>query len=172
MKHKGHQLLIEAMSRMHKEYPRLRLLICGEGSYRDELEELVQKLGVKEKVVMLGWVDTAEVIPAGDVFALVSDVEGFGLVSAEAGMCGLASIRTATTGAADIVVPSVTGHIVPVGDVDAITKALEDFACRPGAWRKMGEQARRYCLEKFDLRTCAAAHVKLYERLLSGRSQD
>ena len=113
---KGYQLLIEAMSRIHKQYPRLRLLICGEGPCRDELEQLVQKLSVKEKVVMPGWIDTTKIMPAGDIFALPSHVEGFGLVSVESGLCGLPSIRTATVGAADIVVPGVTGQIVPVGD--------------------------------------------------------
>ena len=164
---KGHHYLIQALARIHRQYPKVRLLIGGEGVYRGELERLVAHHELGSKVLMPGWLDPARVLPTADAFALVSNMEGFAVAAVEAGLSGLAAIRTDVPGARDAVTPGVTGRIVPIGDVDAMTAALEDFAQHPDVWRRMGAETRRVFLEKYDLLGCARKVAEAYERLRS-----
>ncbi len=164
---KGHHYLIQAFARIHRQYPDVRLLIGGEGVYREELERLVAQHALGSKVLMPGWVDPARVLPIADVFALASNMEGFALAAVEAGLSGLAAIRTDVPGARDAIIPGVTGRIVPVGGVDALAEALEDFARHPDAWGRMGDEARRLFLEEYDLLGCARRVADAYESVRS-----
>ena len=164
---KGHHLLIEALGRIHARYPDLRLLIAGDGPGLADLRDLASQRGVSAKVIMPGWVDSADVLPATDVCALVSNSEAFAVAPVEAGMCGLPLIRTAVPGASDTVFPGTTGQIIQVGDVDALTTVLEDFAENADNWANMGAQAQKLFREKFEIVNCARMLTDVYRKALS-----
>lgn len=77
-----------------------------------------------------------------ELFVLPSLEEGFGFVAAEAMACGLPVVATDQCGAAEWVQPGRTGWIVPAGDADALTHALEEaLRIRPDL-PEMGRHAR------------------------------
>ncbi len=75
-----------------------------------------------------------------DVFALPSAPEGFGLVHLEAMTQGTPVIGCLDQGPADFIEDGVSGHLVPYGDVEALTRALRGHPRRPraGARRRRG----------------------------------
>lgn len=61
--HRGIELLIRALPNVMKKYRLIRLLIIGDGTERKRLIELTESLGIKDNVVLPGWIDIKE-IPA------------------------------------------------------------------------------------------------------------
>ena len=71
------------------------LVIMGEGPCRSDLECLVIDLGIKDRVIWLGWVKNSSLyLKAFDVFVSASKTEGFGLSVFEARAAGLAVVCT------------------------------------------------------------------------------
>ena len=67
-----------------------KLIIAGEGSLKQQLQEMVTRAGLEESVLFLGHID--DLVPiynSMDVFLLPSRAEGFGLVAIEAQACGV-----------------------------------------------------------------------------------
>ena len=84
---KGQDLLIKAMPEILKEIPHALLLIVGEGLDRSYFQKIITELHLKNNVILTGFVpNLSEYYDSFDlfVFPTVWDLEGFGLVSAEA----------------------------------------------------------------------------------------
>lgn len=56
IKEKGVQNLIKALPDILKEVPNCKLLIVGDGKYRPELEKIVDRLGLQDKIIITGLV--------------------------------------------------------------------------------------------------------------------
>jgi glycosyltransferase involved in cell wall biosynthesis len=78
------------------------------------------------------------------------DAEGLPNVVLEAMEAGVPVIGTRHAGIGEAVEDGRTGLLVPPGDVAALTGALRRLADEPDMARKMGAEARRVALEKFD----------------------
>jgi len=77
--------LIEAFVSFHKEFPKTRLLILGDGPLRKNLENLVKKFQAEKYIFLLGFVPNPyNFLKQSDVFVLSSQHEGQALVLAEA----------------------------------------------------------------------------------------
>jgi glycosyltransferase involved in cell wall biosynthesis len=123
-------LLAEILAELHREDPRWRLTICGDGPMRAELEAHLEKLGVAGSARLLGYVPIddglLDVYRASSVFLHVSWTEGFPQVLVEAFAAGLPVVATAVGG-----VPAVAdgrAQLVPPGDRDAAVQALRLLA--------------------------------------------
>jgi len=86
--------LLEALAIVHRTRPSAMLVCVGPDSdgYRSKLEKYAQTLGIQESLLFTGMLNSEEIKTAysrGDVLALVSQKENFGLVAAEALACGL-----------------------------------------------------------------------------------
>lgn len=80
-------LLIEALSSVDKQLPPWKLVIAGDGPERAHLQQLIERLGLQDKVQILGYVPRAKVLDlmeASDLFAFVSTTETQGMVVIEA----------------------------------------------------------------------------------------
>lgn len=132
---KGFADLIRAMTVVRKD---AKLLILGEGSQRQELEALIESLGLSGRVQLIGRVDNPLAYFAkAQVFALSSLVEGMPNVLVEAMMCGCTPVATnCATGPRELLEGGEYGQLVAVGDWaslgKAINRALEKPA--PASW--------------------------------------
>jgi len=115
---KGQDTLIRAMGEILHQLPDTRLLLVGDGAYREALIAIASQCGVSSSVVFSGEVTPAE-LPAyyrlADVFALPNraledgNTEGFGLIFLEAGACGKAVLGGIDGGVCDAILPGETG---------------------------------------------------------------
>jgi glycosyltransferase involved in cell wall biosynthesis len=103
-----------------------RLLILGEGRLRGELEALRGRLGLDGAVDMPGFVpDPYPYLARADLFVLSSAWEGFGNVIVEALACGTPVVSTdCPSGPREILEDGRHGTLVPVGDADALARAI------------------------------------------------
>jgi glycosyltransferase involved in cell wall biosynthesis len=124
---KGHQLLIRAFAQVAPSHPDLQLHILGEGSYRQELEELVRELGLKDKVELTGKRPNEELqlwFNAADLSCLASAREGWPNVVTESLACGTPVVATSVGGIPEILHKPELGVLVEQ-TVESIASGLK-----------------------------------------------
>ena len=101
---KNHEFLLDVFSGICAEKPEAVLVIAGDGELRNEIENQIDRLGIKDRVLMLGKrTDTNELYQMMDLFVLPSRFEGLPITLIEAQASGLKCICSATiTDEADI----------------------------------------------------------------------
>lgn len=138
---KGHTVLFDALTQLLPKYPDLRLLIIGDGPYRDRLDSRAEALGITDKLDFVGHrTDAERWLPAIDVFTLPSwGDEGVSQALMQAMACALPIVTTPVGSLTEVIHDGKTGLIVPPRDANAlaaaIAKLLDDpaLACRLGA---------------------------------------
>ena len=97
-KNKNQQALIEEAKRT----PNMFVAIVGEGEVRSELERLINKYNLNNRVKLFGFLPAAEVLKGFDIFALPSLKEGLPYVLLEAKQAGLPIVANRVGGIPDI----------------------------------------------------------------------
>ena len=126
-------LLAEIMARLLAGERRWRLLVCGEGPMRSQLQERLAALGLLDRVELLGYVPIdaglLDLYRASHAFLHVSLTEGFPQVLVEAFATGLPTVATAVGG----VRAAATGAalLIEPNDAAAAVGALERIAADP-----------------------------------------
>jgi glycosyltransferase involved in cell wall biosynthesis len=173
--HKGHRVLIEALSRQDPVLDRIRVTIVGDGPERPRLEQAIQAANLGERVSLVGSCPEDEVsrlMQESDLFVLPSLIsatgrmEGIPVVLMEAMASGVPVIATRLSGIPELVVPSVTGTLAEQGDADSLADAIISTLSEPDRAREMAVAARRRVETGFDVRRSAA---QLAERFLAMR---
>ncbi|MDD5206916.1 MAG: glycosyltransferase [Desulfobacterales bacterium] len=119
--------LITAFSLVRK-HRQARLLILGEGEERKALQALAEQLGVEKDVSLPGFVlDPYPYMSQASLFVLSSRWEGLPGVLIEAMFCGAPLVSTdCPSGPREILQDGRYGELVPVGDVNSLTLAMEN----------------------------------------------
>ena len=122
---KNHPLLLRAFAQIPD--PQVRLMLVGTGQGEAGLRALAADLGIAGRVIFSGFhPDPTPFYWTADLFVLSSDYEGFGNVIVEALACGTPVVSTdCPSGPAEILEHGKYGSLVPVGDPDALAKAME-----------------------------------------------
>lgn len=92
--------------------------------------------------------------------------EGVPKVLIEAAACGRPIITTDNPGCRDAVIPNETGIIVPTQNAPALAEAILKLASDPVLRIKMGERARIFAEEEFDVKSVVDKHLDIYSKLL------
>lgn len=108
---------------------RFRLDIYGNGSERDHIESLIDRLGITDRVTMHGTIARPErAMRRIDVLVLPSQAEGFGLVLIEAMAAEVPVVATDVAGICDVVRDRETGLLVPVASPHTLAAAIRRIA--------------------------------------------
>lgn len=149
---KGQECLIRAFRGVMEAFPGARLVFAGRGPMLERCKALAHELGVATSVVFAGYVDEmalAALYRLCDVFALPAgdagrgQVEGFGLVFAEAGAYSKPVVGGRSGGVEDAIIDGETGLLVEPGDVDALADMLLRLLRDPAYARRLGEAGRQ-----------------------------
>ncbi len=125
---KGHGIVIRAVA----DLPGVNLLIAGEGPARPALVADIARLGLGDRVRLLGstpHADLPALLAAADVMALASSSEGLANAWVEALACGTPIVITNAGGAGEVVTDPRFGRIVarePADFAQAIAALLVD----------------------------------------------
>lgn len=146
---KAHDLLIEAFAEAFRGDPTVRLRLVGDGPLRRDLEIESARFRIAGQVDFVGSLPADGVraeMQAADAFVLASRFESFGVVVIEALASGLPVVCT-KSGGPDHLVDRANGLLVPSGDRQALSRALQ--------------QMRRDA-ERYDRAAIRAAAVRQY----------
>ena len=160
------QKAYDAVVRLLQRLPDVTAVLVGDGPERRALESLAAQLGVADRLVITGWVDEPRgYLAMMDVFVLPSRFEGLPLAVLEAMHAGRAVVATDVGSVGEAVEHGRTGLLVPQGDTDAFTNAVETLLANPELREAMGARARDVAAERFSSTRMARDFEALYDEL-------
>jgi L-malate glycosyltransferase len=173
---KGQLEFVRAAALVAEEFgDRVEFIVVGEdnsrgGEYRARVERLIDELSLRDRVRLLGrGVEAPSVIVKLDVLVSASRSEAFGMAMAEALVCGVPVVATATEGARSLIEDGVNGLLVPVGDVRALAAAITSLLVDEGRRLALGAHARHSARERFSPERMVEATGRVYEEALGTR---
>lgn len=141
---KGVDVLLEAAARVR--FPGAHFVLAGDGPQRSRLEDLCERLGLRDRVTFLGFV-AHDLVPAllrgADVLVMPSRYEELGTALVEAMYCGVPTVAARTGGIPQLIVDGVTGVLATPGDAEAFADAIDRLLDNPELRRRIGEHGRK-----------------------------
>lgn len=142
---KGFDLLIKSFSKIAQKYPEWNVIIIGEGEKKKELLDLVHHLKLTNRVSLIGRVKNSySILQKADIFVLSSRYEGFPNALLEAMASGLPVVSfNCPSGPAEIIIDNYNGMLVPPGDIQKLSRAIETLIHNKSLRQKLGRNARK-----------------------------
>lgn len=175
---KGLEYSIRAMAKaIQTTKKNILYQIAGEGPMRQQLEGIIEELGVGEQVKILGWCSQPEVtclLEESHFFILPSvtaqdgNKEGQALVLQEAQAVGLPVVTTIHNGIPEGLIDGETGFLVPERDIDQMAEKILYLIHNPSCWSTMGKAGRAFVETNYDINRLNHRLVSYYEQLLNG----
>lgn len=167
---KGLSVLLRAVPDLVRQYPRLRLVLAGDGILRKELESQAEEAGIAAHVRFLGArSDVPEVLQLLDLFVLPSLREGLPLVLLEAMAAGLPIVATDVGGNHQAVTDGVTGYLVPSEHPEALAQVIGRLLHDDTMRRRFSDEARRRFAEQFTIGRMVERYDDVYRQCLANR---
>lgn len=172
---KGVAFAIEAVSRLLSKGERIDYTIAGDGVLREQLQQMIERLGIEGPVRLVGaktheevneLLAQSHVLMAPSLTAGSGDQEGIPNVLKEAMASGLPVISTFHSGIPELVTDGVSGLLVPERDADALADALAYLIRHPERCREMGQAGRKEVEQKFDTKSLSKKLEGLYLELM------
>ena len=164
---KHFDMLIQAIANIST--PKLQLYIIGNGSEKQKLQKLVEKLQVKDQILLLGHKSKQEIVTLlqqSDIFVLPSQSETFGVAYIEALACGLPIIATDCGGPRDIVTQK-NGILIPTNDQQALEQAIIQMSRNLHQYNK--QFIAQDCQERFASDNIAKHIAQILEQTIKAR---
>lgn len=128
---KGVDLMIEVIPAICKSYPNVVFVIGGSGPMSIDLQEMIERHGLQDRVEMLGAVEhhkVRDVLASGHIFLNCSLTEAFCIAIVEAVSCGLLCVSTKVGGVPEVLPPHLIKLAEPTGDdlIEKVEAAIAD----------------------------------------------
>ncbi|MBV1858329.1 MAG: glycosyltransferase family 4 protein, partial [Nannocystaceae bacterium] len=170
---KGQLLLVEGLARAVSRGCDVRLTLVGDGELRPDVEALIARHCLDDRVTITGWLDSAAVrdhIKRCRAFVLPSFAEGLPMVIMEALALQRPVLSTYVAAIPELVIDGDNGWLIPAGSVEHIADAIERIVATPiETLRSMGARGRARVRERHYVPTEAAKLVSKF-RERGGRS--
>jgi len=147
---KRFDLLLEAFAAVVSKEPDWELRIYGGGPQKEDLQSLINGLGLGGHARLMGVCTPIEAeFAQASLVVSASDAESFGMTLVEAMRCGVPVVSTdCPLGPAEIITDGVDGLLVPMDDpralADAMLELIADDDLRGAMSRAARESAHRY----------------------------
>jgi glycosyltransferase involved in cell wall biosynthesis len=166
---KDYPNMIRAFTRVAPSHPEALLLIVGRGSLEREIKTLVRDANLEHQVRFLGQrQDIPDLMNTADAYLMSSAWEGLPMVLLEAAATSLPLVATDVGGNAEVVVPDLSGYLVPPNHADALADAmLKLMNLPPETLERLGNQARRHIETHFSIEHALDVWEGVYKELLS-----
>jgi glycosyltransferase involved in cell wall biosynthesis len=169
---KGFDLLIQAVDQLITSGLDLELLIAGDGDRQAELESLIQRLGRKDRIRLLGYqTDLIPFYQAMDIFTLSSLREGLPNVLLEAMAMGIPVVSTKVAGIPRLVTDGESGLLVEPGSIKALADAITRLAADEGLRTILGRGGHEVIETRFSFESRMQKIGALYDELVAPPAQ-
>ncbi len=163
---KGIDILLEALGKI-KQHKNVKLLIAGDGPYREEIGHQVAGAGLQNIVRMLGQRDD---IPAllnlSDCFVLSSRSEGLSCSIIEAMAAGLPVIATDVGGNSELVTDGMNGYLVPPENPDVLSTRLQMIMDDASKRKRFGAMSLERARDDYSLDAMMKKYTDNYDVML------
>jgi glycosyltransferase involved in cell wall biosynthesis len=167
---KNQTLLLDAFSIAKKlSNQSIKLLLVGDGTERDALEQRAVKLGIDNDIIFTGYVSRKEVfslLRRVDIYCMTSHYEGFSESLLQAMYCECAPILVDIPSFSEAIKKDVHGVLIPKNNVDSLSRAIVMLSNDKYARCEYGRNSKKRVLEKYDMEII----VEKYMNLILSRS--
>jgi colanic acid/amylovoran biosynthesis glycosyltransferase len=172
---KGVGFAIDAVSRLLSEGEKIEYSVVGDGPLREDLQQLIESMGIERQVRLLGWktheevrrlLEESHVLVAPSLTSESGDQEGIPNAIKEAMASGLPVISTFHSGIPELVTDGVSGLLVPERDTASLADALAYLMSHPEVCKRMGKAGRMQVEQEFDTNSLNKKLEELYLGLM------
>ncbi len=157
---------VDVVARLKQTIPAISAIIIGHGPMEPTLRKLIDAKDLRVAIKVLGKLerhdDVIAEIRKSRLLILPSTREGFGIVLAEAGACGIPVLAYRCPGVIDVVEDGVSGFIVPPRDVGRLATAALQLLQNDKLRHTMGVAGRRRVERRFSWDAAAVALEHVY----------
>lgn len=158
--------VVKVFAKIRERVP-ARLLIGGEGPELGRAEQLIDELGLRDHVDLVGEAqDVVGLLSAADLFLLPSLQESFGLSALEAMACGVPVVASNVGGLPEVITDGANGFLHPPHDVQQMAESAIRLLLDAELHARMAAEGVRVAREKFSADQIVPQYEALYEQTL------
>jgi phosphatidyl-myo-inositol dimannoside synthase len=155
-------------------------LVTGEGPMTPRIREAMERRGLGHRMRMLGRV-SEDVLRAlyrgGDLFVMpnvpvAGDIEGFGVVMLEAGLCGMPVVAADLEGISDVIREGRNGHLVPSRDAAGFAAAILPYHRSRARVAEASRIAAVYTASRFGWPAIADRYLEILQEVVGFSSSE
>jgi len=159
--------ILDAIKMLNDE--EIYFTIIGKGNRQDYIKEEIIKRNLENKVDLKGFIkDTATYLEYCDIFTLISDREGFGIVYLEAMEYCKPCFSAKNCGSSDVVIDEHNGYSFKVNDIDTLVEKIKLLKNNKDLKDKLGQNGNKLLLEKFTFERYKENQKNMLEELVNG----
>lgn len=163
---KNHIFLLEAMPKLIKEIPNIKLIFAGKGVLLDKMKEKAKSIGVKKHVDFLGFRTDVELLASiSDIGISSSKHEGLGLGLAEQMLCSVPIVASLDRGHKEMIINEYNGYLFEQENseeyINYILKIYKDLNLRKEFGKNAFIKAQEFLIEN-----SLASMVEIYKKYL------
>ena len=173
----AHEKNIDFLLHMHveliKKHPDALLVITGEGPAEEHINTMAIKLGIKNKIKMIGYLDRNHELltcyKAADIFVFASKSETQGLVLLEAMAQGTPVVALAELGTKSVLIEE-EGVLIAKDDIKDFAEKVSTLLSDDSRRKALGEKGKEYAKDKWSANVLAKKVVKFYKSAITRKS--
>ncbi len=164
-KQKGQDDLVRAVARLAGRFPRLRVMVVGDGERAGSVKRLARESGVQDRFRWLGYRhDAPALYPLWDITVFASRWEGLPYALLDSMAAGRPLVATRVGGLGDVVESEAIGRLAPPHDPAALAGAIAHLLDNPAEREQLGRRAAE-AVSHYPLAGMLTATSALYELL-------
>ena len=164
---KSPDVLLRASRQVLERFPGTKVVFGGDGEV-EKNKALAKELGIANRCEFHGWVSGAEregLFARAAVYCLPSKNEGLPMSVLEAMARGIPTVATPVGGVPQVIEDGVSGFLVDVDDVDALSDRLNILLDKPGLRENVGAASRNTVTRLFNVGGSIKQLLALYRAL-------
>lgn len=167
---KDYPTFVSVAEKVLSERRDVHFFIIGDGPERKEIEDLVEKKNLQNKITFTGFrKNIREILPALDVFLFTSQTEGLGTSVLDAMAAGVPIVATNAGGVSEMVNHEQNGLLFPIKDVPQLTSGVLKMLDDPGLVEKLIAGGKK-TVQQFSKQKTAQTTVELYKDILKEKA--
>ena len=168
--YKNVEVILKSFKIVIKQFPDAKLIIAGDGPHKKSLQQLTNKLDIKDNITFIGYVTSEQkrkILSESNALLFPSLIEGFGLVMLEAFQQNRPVITSNIPPMSDIIQNGKTGLVVDPHDENKWADSIIELIKNPEMADKMGKQGNQTLQAKYNQKIFYEKVIKMYNTILS-----
>ncbi len=184
---KGFHYMLEAMPEILAHYPAAKVYVAGgditkrswkdwlrQSSYGRYIEKMIEKLGLRERVIFTGFLSEEEVLQRylrANVFVSPSSIENSPNSVGEAMLLGMPVVSSDVGGVKNLLTHGEEGYLYPCDAPYLLAWYVKQIFADPARAKRLGEAAAVRAAGTYDRAKNAAAMLAVYQEILEGADE-
>ncbi len=165
---KGVDALLQKGDTLLRQLPNWHWVLIGDGPQRGQLEQMRNKLEVKDRIHLLGWKSNPrDWMAISNLLLLPARYEGMPNVVLEAMAEGMAVLSTRVEGIEEAIGTQVDLQTTPVGDMDRFLQQAITLASNSELLIRLGSENRAFASTHHAMEQRLNQYLELYRHLQS-----